>query len=214
MAVHGQSDQLRLKSAVAQRKALDEYAGAPLAKELAAYREKLARYRIIVATLREIKENMRERALEAQSLTTALEEIDAVEPISGEDVQLDAESEKLTNLEALRSAAVTAQAALSGTDADDEPNTNAVALLSYAQQALDHESDSDAELAELATRVRAHGGRRRRRRGPFRVRERSRRGRSRAACTGGAAPQRTTDPYAQVRDHDRRGHRMGRHRPR
>lgn len=154
VAVHGQSDQLRLKSSVAQRKALDEYAGAALAKELSAYREKLARYRTIVATLREIKENMRERALEAQSLTTALEEIDAVEPISGEDLQLDAESEKLTNLEALRSAALTAQAALSGTDTDDEPTANAVALLSLAQQALDHESDADADLAELATRVR------------------------------------------------------------
>src|SRR5699024_3093820 len=134
--------------------ALDEYAGAALATELTAYREKLARYKTIVGTLREIKENMRERALEAQSLTTALEEIDAVEPISGEDLQLDAESEKLTNLEALRSAALTAQAALSGTDTDDQPTANAVALLSLAQQALDHESDADADLAELATRVR------------------------------------------------------------
>ncbi|RLZ03224.1 DNA repair protein RecN [Kocuria tytonicola] len=154
VAVHGQSDQLRLKSPAAQRKALDDYAGQPVARELAAFREKLARYRSVVATLRAAKENSRERALQAQSLTTALAEIDAVEPVPGEDAQLDAESEKLTNLEALRGAATTAHTALSGSDADDAPDLNAVALLSQAQQALEVESDADPELAALAARVR------------------------------------------------------------
>ena len=154
VAVHGQSDQLRLKSPAAQRKALDDYAGQPVARELAAFREKLARYRSVVATLRAAKETSRERALQAQSLTTALAEIDAVEPVPGEDAQLHAESEKLTNLEALRGAATTAHTALSGSDADDAPDLNAVALLSQAQQALEVESDADPELAALAARVR------------------------------------------------------------
>lgn len=154
VAVHGQSDQLRLKSPAAQRTALDDYAGSAVAEELAAYRGKLARYREVVATLRAAKENSRERALQAQALTTALEEIDAVEPVPGEDAQLDAESEKLTNLEALRGAALSAHGALSGSDADDEPDLNAVALLSHAQQALDLVAESDPELVTLATRVR------------------------------------------------------------
>lgn len=154
VAVHGQSDQLRLKSAAAQRTALDDYAGQPVAAELAVYREELARYRSVVATLRAAKENSRERALQAQSLTTALAEIDAVEPVPGEDTQLDAESEKLTNLESLRTAATTAHAALSGSEADDAPEANAVALLSHAQQALELESDADPDLAALAARVR------------------------------------------------------------
>ena len=118
------------------------------------YREELARYRSVVATLRAAKENSRERALQAQSLTTALAEIDAVEPVPGEDTQLDAESEKLTNLESLRTAATTAHAALSGSEADDAPEANAVALLSHAQQALELESDADPDLAALAARVR------------------------------------------------------------
>ena len=154
VAVHGQSDQLRLKSPAAQRTALDDYAGADVAEELATYRGKLARYREVVATLRAAKENSRERALQAQALTTALEEIDAVEPVPGEDAQLDAESEKLTNLEALRGAALSAHGALSGSDADDEPDLNAVALLSHAQQAIDLVAESDPELVALATRVR------------------------------------------------------------
>lgn len=154
VAVHGQSDQLRLKSPAAQRRALDDYAGDPVRAELRVYREKLARYRGVVATLRAAKENSRERALQAQSLTTALAEIDAVEPVPGEDVQLDAESEKLTNLESLRTAATTAHAALSGSDADDAPDLNAVALLSQAQQALEMEADADPDLEALAARVR------------------------------------------------------------
>jgi len=154
VAVHGQSDQLRLKSPVAQRKSLDDYAGPPIAHELGLYREKLARYRSVVATLRAAKENSRERALQAQSLTTALAEIDAVEPVPGEDAQLDAESEKLTNLEALRSAALTAHTALSGSDDDAAAGANAVAMLSQAQQALENEADADPDLAALAVRVR------------------------------------------------------------
>ncbi|MDV5999430.1 DNA repair protein RecN [Kocuria rhizophila] len=154
VAVHGQSDQLRLKSPAAQRRALDDYAGDPVRAELRVYREKLARYRGVVATLRAAKENSRERALQAQSLTTALAEIDAVEPVPGEDVQLDAESEKLTNLESLRTAATTAHAALSGSDADDAPDLNAVELLSQAQQALEMEADADPDLEALAARVR------------------------------------------------------------
>ncbi|ASE10263.1 DNA repair protein RecN [Kocuria rhizophila] len=154
VAVHGQSDQLRLKSPAAQRRALDDYAGDPVRAELRVYREKLARYRGVVATLRAARENSRERALQAQSLTTALAEIDAVEPVPGEDVQLDAESEKLTNLESLRTAATTAHAALSGSDTDDAPDLNAVALLSQAQQALEMEADADPDLEALAARVR------------------------------------------------------------
>ena len=50
----------------------------------------------------------------------------------------------------LRTAATTAHAALSGSEADDAPEANAVALLSHAQQALELESDADPDLAALA----------------------------------------------------------------
>ena len=80
VAVHGQSDQLRLKSPAAQRHALDQYAGEELAAELRRYRERLTEYRSVQQTLREVTEHGRERALEAQSLQGALEEIDAADP--------------------------------------------------------------------------------------------------------------------------------------
>lgn len=160
VAVHGQSDQLRLTSAAAQRHALDTYAavqgasGADGFEELLrTYRATLADFEGVDAELTEIRERGRERALEAQSLRGALEEIDAVEPVPGEDTALDAESQKLSSLESLRSAAVTARTALSGDD--DEPDAPAaVVLVGQALNALDQESEADAELADLAQRVR------------------------------------------------------------
>ncbi|MFC6259071.1 DNA repair protein RecN, partial [Kocuria oceani] len=153
VAVHGQSDQLRLKSAAAQRHALDQYAGEELAADLRRYRELLAEYRTVQQTLREVTEHGRERALEAQTLQGALEEIDAVDPEPGEDERLDQESQKLTNLEQLRAAALTAHAALSGGEFSDGDSADATALIAAAHRALDQEAGSDRDLEELAGRV-------------------------------------------------------------
>ncbi|WP_144795148.1 DNA repair protein RecN [Kocuria palustris] len=174
VAVHGQSDQLRLTSAAAQRRALDTFAaergaspsrsgrskkaaaegsGESFGALLASYRSALADFEAVEAELVEIREKGRERALEAQSLRAALEEIDAVEPVPGEDEALDAESQKLTSLESLRAASLTAHAALSGGDEDPEAPAS-ILLVDRALSALDQEADADPELAQLAQRVR------------------------------------------------------------
>ena len=67
VAVHGQSDQLRLKSAAEQRQSLDLYAGEELSNLLEKYRENYERYRAAAAELKEVRENSRARALEAQT---------------------------------------------------------------------------------------------------------------------------------------------------
>ncbi|MFI7482983.1 DNA repair protein RecN [Kocuria sp. M1R5S2] len=153
VAVHGQSDQLRLRSPAAQRHALDQFAGPELAADLGRYRGVLDEYRGVQQTLREVTENGRERALEAQSLQGALEEIDAVDPQPGEDERLDEESQKLTNLEQLRAAALTAHAALSGGEFAEGDAADATTLVAAAQRALEQEAGSDRELEELAGRV-------------------------------------------------------------
>lgn len=76
VVVHGQTDQLRLKSAAAQREALDKYAGAPLAEELGSYREDYARWRAAAGELAELRDQARDRLREAEYLTAALEEIE------------------------------------------------------------------------------------------------------------------------------------------
>ena len=153
VAVHGQSDQLRLKSPAEQRQSLDLYAGEELASLLEKYRENYERYRTAAAELKEVRENSRARALEAQSLQGALEEIAAVNPRAGEDDELKAEMVKLMNVEALRIASATALTALSGSEYSSGEEANVMGLLDAARGALQGQASADEELAALEARV-------------------------------------------------------------
>ncbi|MDO5492884.1 MAG: DNA repair protein RecN [Nesterenkonia sp.] len=155
VTVHGQTDQLRLRSAGAQRRALDGYAGEEFAALLAEYRSRYADLRAERAELEDITAHERRRRLEAEQLQQALEQIDEVDPQPGEDAELKAEALKLENVEDLREAASAASAALSGPDVaesvDDAPH--AVALVERARSALSAVSDQDPELAETAAQI-------------------------------------------------------------
>lgn len=153
VAVHGQSDQLRLTSASAQRRTLDAYAGQTLTPLLDEYRTTYERYRAAAAELKEVRENSRARALEAQTLHGALEEIDAIDPQEGEDVTLKTESLKLMNVQALRIAAATASAALTGSEYSEGEETNVLGLLDNARTALNNQAEADEELGALAKRL-------------------------------------------------------------
>lgn len=153
VAVHGQSDQLRLKSPAEQRQSLDLYAGEELASLLAKYRENYERYRAAAAELKEVRENSRARTLEAQSLQGALEEIAAVNPRAGEEDELKAEMVKLMNVEALRIASATALTALSGSEYSSGEEANVMGLLDAARGALQGQASADEELAALEARI-------------------------------------------------------------
>jgi len=147
VVVHGQADQLRLRSAAAQRDALDRFGGEPVATAAAAYRDAYDRARAIAAELAELTRTRDERAREAEDLRAALELIEAVDPQPGEDDELAARAERLANVEELRAGAALAHAALSSED--DAPDV--VTLLGEARRAL--ERLTDPALAELSDQV-------------------------------------------------------------
>ncbi|UWX98199.1 DNA repair protein RecN [Arthrobacter zhaoxinii] len=151
VVVHGQTDQLRLKSAAAQREALDKYAGAPLAAELGTYREDYARWRTAAKELSELRDQARDRLREAEYLTAALEEIEAVDPQPGEDDSLKAEAMRLSNLEELRTAAVSAHSALIADDFAD--GTDATSLVDAAKRQLESAGEHDPALAASGQRL-------------------------------------------------------------
>lgn len=151
VVVHGQTDQLRLKSAAAQREALDKYAGAPLAEELGSYREDYARWRAAAGELAELRDQARDRLREAEYLTAALEEIEVVDPQPGEDETLKAEAMRLSNLEELRTAAVGAHAALIADDFAD--GGDATSLVDAAKRQLESAGEHDPELAASGQRL-------------------------------------------------------------
>ncbi|MFG2758254.1 DNA repair protein RecN [Streptomyces wuyuanensis] len=152
VAVHGQTDQQGLLKAARQRQALDRYAGdavaGPHAKYTAAYR----RLKAVSAELATLTTRARERAQEADLLRFGLNEVAAVEPRAGEDVELAAEAERLGHAEALASAASVAHAALAGNPEDPE-GVDATTLVAGAGRALDAVRAHDPALAALADRM-------------------------------------------------------------
>ena len=113
VVVHGQSEQIRLRSASAQREALDRFAGPTLMAVQAKYRDSYLHARELEAELADLEANRIEREVEAARLNEQLEAIAAVDPKLGEDVELAQRIERLSNVEALRLAASTAHNALS-----------------------------------------------------------------------------------------------------
>ena len=146
VVVHGQSEQLRLRSATAQRDALDRFAGAPVQTALATYRTAFERFRAIDRELESLTTDRDARAREAEELRAAIADIEQAAPVADEDVELAARAERLANAEALRLAAATAHEALSGEG--DEPDV--VALVAEARRALERGASDDPALESLA----------------------------------------------------------------
>jgi len=154
VAVHGQADQQQLLRTARQRRALDEFAGPALTAILADYQRAYGRHRDVQAELAGLTTRARERTAEAEDLRRALEEIEQVEPVAGEDAQLLAEEERLGHADTLHAAATTAHGALLGDPSDGAyQGADAVTLLGTARQALDAVAVHDPELATLAGRL-------------------------------------------------------------
>lgn len=147
VVVHGQSEQIRLRSRAAQRDALDRYAGPELAAASRAFLSAYTRWREEEAELARLDADRSVRAVEAAELRAAIERIEAVDPTPGEDVALAAEAERLTNLEDLRLAAASAHELLAATG-DDAPDASG--LLDRARRTIERVAGHDASLAPIA----------------------------------------------------------------
>ncbi|MCZ2403516.1 DNA repair protein RecN [Paenarthrobacter sp. Z7-10] len=154
VVVHGQSDQIRLKSAGAQRDALDRFAAdsqPEFPSELEQYRQLFRRWQDARLELEELKNTGRERVREAQSLRLAVAEIDAVDPQPGEDDALKVVSIRLSNLEQLRLAAQQSHEALIAEDFGG--TSDATTLVDTAKRQLDNVAEHDEELKSAAAQL-------------------------------------------------------------
>ena len=152
VVVHGQSEQLRLKSATAQREALDRFAGAALETSLARYQQVWRRWRDGSRELEQLTGDRDRRAREADELRAALDEIEQAAPQPGEDAELDERVERLENVETLRVAAAEAREQLS---AEETEGPDALSLVDGARRALEHAARHDGALGELAGSLQA-----------------------------------------------------------
>ena len=152
VTVHGQADQLRLRTPAAQREALDEFVGPEHRDRLAAYRVAWTTRAQVDAELTELVERAQDRSREAELLRLGLAEVERIDPQPEEDVALADEAERLTHAEDLRSAASAAHGALAGEDEAGEAPA-ATLLVDAARRLLDQAGAHDPTLAALATRV-------------------------------------------------------------
>ena len=149
VVVHGQADQQRLRSAAAQREALDRFAGPPLHEALEAYRAAFATWRADAAELARLREAHDARAREAEALRADLDDVETADPQPGEDAELAERADRLSNLEELRVAAAQARALVSADDVvDDAPDS--VTLVEAARRHLDKVVGHDPALAPIA----------------------------------------------------------------
>ncbi len=152
-AVHGQSDQLRLRSASAQRDMLDRFGGGRIRPLLDAFQAAHDERRALADETEELLRSRDERAAEAARLRLELDEISAVDPQSGEDEALRRQIDRLSNLEQLRAATAGALQALAS-DGDDPFAGDAVSLVDAALRELDQVASADARLAKAADSLR------------------------------------------------------------
>ncbi len=155
VVVHGQSDQIRLRSAAAQREALDQFAGDDLAKVLNQYAAVFANWKQASSRLIELTTQLDARSREADQIRSAVEELTALDPKLGEDVELSDKASKLTHLEELRIAATESHNQLSSEGFDD--SSDAITLIGKARRSLEAVSEHDPELAALAEQLKEIG---------------------------------------------------------
>lgn len=149
VTIHGQSDQMRLRSPQRQREALDSFAGEVVTEALSEYRSLWNERAAAAAELDELVNRAQERAREAELLRLGLAEVERVAPRAGEDVELAQEAERLSNSEELRTSAQDALVAVAGDDLADisaGTSANAVELVDRARRLAEHGGQFDREL--------------------------------------------------------------------
>jgi len=154
VAVHGQADQQQLLKPGRQREALDRFAGPDLNRVLGDYQRVYNRHLKVRAELDALIAQAIQRAREAEDLRHGLAEVERVEPAEGEDIELAAEDERLSNADELHAAATTAHEALiSDPTRGSYEQGDVVSLLGSARTALEAAAPHDPALGTLAGRL-------------------------------------------------------------
>ncbi len=152
VAVHGQSEQVLLRSPARQRLALDRFAGEDVAVPLQRYTAAWRRLAALDDEVAAITSAALARSAEAELLRAGLARVAAVAPAPGEDRALAAEADRLDHAEELRAAASQAHAALTG-DPMSDGGPDAASLVEAARRPLELVRQHDPTLGSLADQL-------------------------------------------------------------
>lgn len=147
VVVHGQADQIRLKSPAAQRNALDKYAGKEHLALVQQYKVAYNSWRDALTKLQDATSGTEAIAKEKLELTEALEFLGKLDPKLNEDIELQELAQRLTHTEALRHAVALAHDALIAENFDA---IDAIGQIGVARKAIESASNYDASLEPIA----------------------------------------------------------------
>lgn len=153
VTIHGQSEQLKLKSPARQRQTLDEYLGSDHGDVLARYRNIWATRVETVRQITELREERTTRVREAELLRLGLAEVERVAPTAGEDTEIDSEIARLSNVEDLRVGMTQAHTAIRGDEYETVAGPTAISLVEAARRAIEVNVDHDESLTGLLARL-------------------------------------------------------------
>jgi DNA repair protein RecN (Recombination protein N) len=146
VTIHGQSDQIRLRSPAKQREALDSFGGLELAEAKASYLAIFRQYQELRSRIERMRSASETDRLKLDAIRLRISDIAGLDSQVGEFTEVAEQIHRLSNVESLRSAATSAHEALSSEDDSD-----ATEFLAKASKAL--ESTSDPDLNKLAKQL-------------------------------------------------------------
>ncbi len=151
--IHGQSDHLSLLNRNRQREILDEWG---VDQQLVSRVSELVRqWKSTLAALDSVSRNARETAQRVDLLTFQLDEIDAAQPVAGEDIELEQEFSRLSQIDKLSAEVQLALSLIDSSDAEAGVETSSVAVsLRLADRALTIVSEIDGSLTPAADQLR------------------------------------------------------------
>lgn len=146
--VHGQSDQIELRSASKQRELLDRFGGSESGALVNEYKN--AWNAAVAANHAKDKfaQSLAEAETEIAQLRPAVDKIRALDPQDGEEEELRLEAERITNAEQLRTGLSAAYQILSGDD-----GSGVVDALGMAVNHIQRVEEYDPKLAEISHRA-------------------------------------------------------------
>ena len=143
VTVHGQSEQLSLRTSGRQLNLLDSFGGAAHLALVKKFREKYLSWRDLETQLAQWESQTQAREQEVSRLSEGVALLEKLQPHTGEEDQLLRKIERLGNVEDLREAAQQAHSYLSSDSLGE--GADAASLVSAAVQALEKGAQSDEE---------------------------------------------------------------------
>ena len=149
VVIHGQSDQIRLRSSTTQRQALDSFGGSSLQDAKKSYQQVYQSWQDAKARLERLQKSSQDRDRRIVEIQEFLAEMEQLAPEADELDSITERLNRLENVEVIRNALADSHSLLSSSG--DSPDTEQ--LLAQIRRNLESVSNKDSALSSLAEKA-------------------------------------------------------------